>query len=187
MQQPFFLNAGGNKKMKDGIMIWFGSANPFIQSITCSGDITIHSTYNGIATTETYSNLNNAAIAIRADINTEVYVEGDITGMSNMSSERKIIIHNTALTSLNCYSCLGLTELNLSANTALTSLDCNSCNYVTNIYVRATKKSVAENISTLIQNAFSSNGTLHINSSDTYASTISDAATAKGWTVKPLE
>ena len=230
MQQPYFLNNGGNKKMKDGIMLWYANKNPFIYMITCTGTISIHSIYNGIITTETYSNLNDVTLAIKADPNTEVYIEGKVTSMSNYSSEKRIRCYNTALTELNCSSCPGLTDLNLSANTALTelncdscpgltdlnlsantaltalhcsscpgltdlnlsantaltTLNCDSCNYVQTIYAIAKNQNVAKNISSSIQSAFASNGTLYINSSDTYASTVISAATDKGWAVKSL-
>ena len=252
MQQPYFLNNGGNRKAKDGIMLWYAGKNPYIAVLKCTGAITIHSTYNGIATTETYSDLNNAAIAIKADPNTEVYIEGIISRMINDSSEKRIRCHNTALTELDCNSCTWLTDLNLSANTALTELDCNSCTgltdlnlsantalteldcysctgltdlnlstntalttlycnsctgltdlnlsantaltildcyscyYLTTIYAIAKNKNVSDIIVHAIQSAFASNGTLYINSSDTYASTVISAATDKGWVVENL-
>ena len=208
MQQPYFLNNGGNRKAKDGIMLWYAGKNPYIAGLKCTGAITIHSTYNGIATTETYSDLNNAAIAIKADPNTEVYIEGIISRMINASSEKRIRCHNTALTELDCNSCTGLTDLNLSANTALTKLDCSSCTgltdlnlsantaltelycsscyYLTTIYAIAKNKNVSDIIVYAIQSAFASNGTLYINSSDTYASTVISAATDKGWSVENL-
>ena len=123
MQQPYFLNEAGNKKMKDGIMLWYAGENPFIKSITGT-DVTVHSTYNGVAVTQNYPSLDNAAIALQADPNTEVYVEGNVTEMSNFSSETRIVCHNTALTDLNCESCPRLTSLDLSKNTALTELYC---------------------------------------------------------------
>ena len=186
MQQPYFLNNGGNRKAKDGIMLWYAGKNPYIAGLECTGAITIHSTYNGIATTETYSDLNNAAIAIKADPNTEVYIEGIISRMINDSSEKRIRCHNTALTELDCNSCTWLTDLNLSANTALTILDCYSCYYLTTIYAIAKNKNVSDIIVHAIQSAFASNGTLYINSSDTYASTVISAATDKGWVVENL-
>ena len=154
MQQPYFLNEAGNKKMKDGIMLWYAGKNPFINTITGT-DVTVHSTYNGEPITQNYPSLDNAAIVLQADPNTEVYVEGTITEMSNRSSETKIVCHNTALTTLDCgsrpaltsldlshntalktlrcYSCLALTSLDLSQNIALTELNCNSCSALTSL------------------------------------------------------
>ena len=147
MQQPYFLNEAGNKKMKDGIMLWYAGKNPFIKSITGT-DVTVHSTYNGEPVTQNYPSLNNAAIALQADPNTEVYVEGTITKMENTLSEKRIVCNNTALTSLycktpyltsielrentllssiECFDNDSLTSLDLSGNTALTTLDCNEC------------------------------------------------------------
>ena len=136
MQQPYFLNAAGNKKMKDGIMLWYADENPFIYSITGT-NVTVHSTYNGEPVTQNYPSLTEAAIALKADPNTEVYIEGNVTSMINNSSEKRIVCHNTALTTLNCDSCPGLTSLDLSANTALTDLDCNSCPGLTSLDLSA--------------------------------------------------
>ena len=136
MQQPYFLNEAGNKKMKDGIMLWYAGKNPFIQFITGT-DVTVHSTYNGVAVTQNYPSLNNAAIALQADPNTEVYVEGTITYIENSSSETRIVCHNTALETLDCTYCPRLTSLDLSANTALTDLYCNSCPGLTSLDLSA--------------------------------------------------
>ena len=132
MQQPYFLNEAGNKKMKDGIMLWYAGKNPFIKSITGT-DVTVHSTYNGVTLTQNYPSLNNAAIALQADPNTEVYIGGTITDMTNYSSETRIVCYNTALTNLNCDYCTSLTSLDLSKNTALTDLVCNGCTSLTSI------------------------------------------------------
>ena len=132
MQQPYFLNEAGNKKMKDGIMLWYAGKNPFINTITGT-DVTVHSTYNGEPITQNYPSLDNAAIVLQADPNTEVYVEGTITEMSNRSSETKIVCHNTALTTLDCGSCPALTSLDLSHNTALKTIRCYSCPALTSL------------------------------------------------------
>ena len=132
MQQPYFLNEAGNKKMKDGIMLWYAGNNQFIMSITGT-DVIVHSTYNGEHVTQNYPSLDSAAIALQADPNTEVYVEGTITEMLNRSSETKIVCHNTALTTLRCNFCPALTSLDLSQNTALKSLSCYSCSALTSL------------------------------------------------------
>lgn len=205
MQQPYFLNEAGNKKMKDGIMLWYAGKNPFI---TITGtDVTVHSTYNGEPVTQNYPSLNNAAIALQADPNTEVYVEGTITDMTNQSSETRIVCHdtalttldcnsctaltsldlsnNTALTSLNCGSCPALTSLDLSNNTALTSLGCYSCNYIETIKYVAQNTDVATEIAGLISEAFATDGNVYCKG--TYSSTVQTAATSKGWTYNTLE
>ena len=184
MQQPYFLNEAGNKKMKDGIMLWYAGKNPFIKSITGT-DVTVHSTYNGETVTQNYPSLNNAAIALQADPNTEVYIEGNVTRMDNLSSEKKIVCHNTALTDLNCSNCPGLTSLDLSANTALTSLNCNSCNYIKTIKYVAQNTGVATKIAGLISKAFATDGNVYCKG--TYSSTVQTAATSKGWTYHTLE
>ena len=136
MQQPYFLNEAGNKKMKDGIMLWYAGKNPFIKSISGT-DVTVHSTYNGEPVTQNYPSLNNAAIALQADPNTEVYIEGTITNINNQSSETRIVCHSTALTNLSYYNCPALTSLDLSANTALTNISCSSCPALTSLDLSA--------------------------------------------------
>ena len=206
MQQPYFLNEAGNKKMKDGIMLWYAGKNPFIKTITGT-DVTVHSTYNVEPVTQNYPSLNNAAIALQADPNTEVYVEGAITYMTNWSSETRIVCHNTALTQLNCVNCPSLTSLDLSKNTALTSLkcnycpaltsldlskntaltslECNNCNYIETIKYVAQNTGVATKIAGLISEAFATDGNVYCNG--TYSSTVQTAATSKGWTYHTLE
>ena len=132
MQQPYFLNEAGNKKMKDGIMLWYAGKNPFIKTITGT-DVTVHSTYNVEPVTQNYPSLNNAAIALQADPNTEVYVEGAITYMTNWSSETRIVCHNTELTSLDCGDCPSLTSLDLRKNTALDNIICYNCPSLTSL------------------------------------------------------
>ena len=184
MQQPYFLNEAGNKKMKDGIMLWYAGKNPFIQSITGT-DVTVHSTYNGEPVTQNYPSLNNAAIALQVDPNTEVYIDGNVTEMYTSSSEKRIVCHNTALTSLYCDGCPGLTSLDLSANTELTKLYCRSCNYIETIKYVAQNTVVATNIADLISNAFATDGNVYCKG--TYSSTVQTAATSKGWTYHTLE
>ena len=206
MQQPYFLNEAGNKKMKDGIMLWYAGKNPFIEFITGT-DVTVHSTYNGEPVTQNYPSLNAAAIALQADPNTEVYIEGNVTSMYNLSSEKRIVCHNTALTNLNCGgctgltsldlsantaltnllcgSCTGLTSLDLSANTALTNLFCGGCNYIETIKYVAQNTGVATKIAGLISVAFATDGNVYCKG--TYSSTVQTAATSKGWTYHTLE
>ena len=184
MQQPYFLNEAGNKKMKDGIMLWYAGKNPFIKSISGT-DVTVHSTYNGEPVTQNYPSLNNAAIALQADPNTEVYIEGTITNINNQSSETRIVCHSTALTNLSYYNCPALTSLDLSANTALTSLNCDHCNYIETIKYVAQNTGVATKIAGLISEAFATDGNVYCKG--TYSSTVQTAATSKGWTYHTLE
>lgn len=135
MQQPYFLNNGGNKKMKDGIMLWYADKNSFISSIKCTGAITIHSTYNGIATTETYSNLNNTAIYINADPYTEVYIQGNVNRMTCGMSEVTIKCHNTELTYISCFNNNTLVELDIIDNTVLSEIYCNLCNKLSIMHI----------------------------------------------------
>ena len=91
---------------------------------------------------------------------------------------------NTALTYLDCSGCTSLSELNLSANTALTYLNCQLLYGIETIKIIAENEDVATAIAGAITGADSTTGTVYVASDATYYQTISDAATAKGWTVE---
>ena len=93
---------------------------------------------------------------------------------------------NTALTDLNC-NVNKLTSLDVSANTALTSLNCASNINITTIQSVAVNNSVASAIASLISDATSTTGTVTLRNGDEFNSTISDAATEKGWTVEYVD
>ena len=93
---------------------------------------------------------------------------------------------NTALSSLNCNGCTGLTALDFSTNTALTSLSCENCDGLISIKYPATNDDVSTAVADAITNATAADGTVYTDSAAAYYSTISTAATAKGWTIEQL-
>ena len=93
---------------------------------------------------------------------------------------------NTALENLRCNS-NQLTSLDVSANTALTNLTCGNNLNITVIQSVAVNSSVANQIASLITNATSTTGTVTLRNGDEFNSTISDAATTKGWTIEYVD
>ena len=130
---------GGRKKP---VIKFTSSANdPFVQSLTCKGTITIESIKDGNPVVETYSNLTDTLVNIQADANTEITITGnvikldfavynddpdvdDYEGCFNISTVE--VSECRILKSLAVPYCKNITELNLAANTALQYLDCGS-------------------------------------------------------------
>ena len=136
---PDALQCAG-AKLYNVINATFFTANPTITEITCTGDIQVHTIYNGLATTEIYSNLTDTAVSLKADAETLVRIVGDVTAItfpydghypgdtSGQPRLKTIITANCrSLKSLTVKSALNLTSLDLSKNTALTYLDCSYC------------------------------------------------------------
>ena len=59
-------------------------------------------------------------------------------------------------------------------------------NKINLIKFRATEQISATAVASAITNATADNGTVYLNSADTYYQTVADAATAKGWTIENL-
>ena len=113
--------------------------DPFIQSLSCNGAITIESTKDGEVVKETYYNLKNTLVEIQADADTEVMISGYVTDLNftvynddpDVDDYEGCFDISTVdvsgclgLKSLNVSYCENITELNLAANTALQYLDC---------------------------------------------------------------
>lgn len=314
MQQPFFLNNGGNKNTKPGLYLWYDMNNPFIERISTEGELSVYSTVNGKEHVEKYNQLDETVLYIQADPNTQVRIEGSILLVIFRLEKRIIMLGNIdiqtvlcqlmanadlcdfsganitmfqiqSVKNLNIYkidnnikaaaflmcgiepiigsikgageillegayidsdvidfsyynqlfslsinycdvksvifppnivdltltdtlienvdlsNCPKITEaniggeliksLNISKNTELKSFNSNDSTLeglkaITTIYALARNQNVATSIAAIITNANSTSGTVYLNSSDTYASTISEAATAKGWNVEEL-
>ena len=210
VNSPIFLQSAGNSTRFEGIKMMFLSDDPTIQSITGTGDITIRSTKNGEEVIDTITDPEGDAVAVQADKNTWIYIEGEVTELEHTDETKLVrltatntaltilncyscyalqelnLSTNTALTSLNCSDCYALQELNLSTNTALTSLDCNSITQITAISYPATNSDVATAIANAITNADSSDGIVYTDSDADYYSTIETAANDKGWTIAPI-
>ena len=130
---------GGRKKP----VIKFTSSadDPFVQSLTCKGTITIESIKDGNPVVETYSNLTDTLVNIQADADTEITITGNIIKLDfavynddpDVDDYEGCFDISTVdvrecrrLKSLSVPYCENITELNLAANTALQYLDCGS-------------------------------------------------------------
>lgn len=80
-----------------------------------------------------------------------------------------------------------LITLDLSGLTKLSYIRFDNNPKIESIAFNAIGQQPATAIANLITAADSATGEVYLNSSDTYYSTVADAATAKGWTIKPLD
>ena len=187
---PIFLQQAGRagKTPFAGIKVLFPYANPIIGNVSGNGDITITSVKNGEKISNTYSDPSNLTVSVQADANTWVVITGEIQSFncSNYYVEKIIAYNNTALTSLYCYNCPGLTALDLSTNTALTSLNCYNCPAIDSIKYGAENEDVATSIADLITANAALKGTVYTDSNGEFYSTIADEATSAGWTIAQL-
>ena len=140
MQQPFFLNNGGNKKNKErGIYMRFANENPYLSNVTAEGNTTITSIHNGKLTVETYTNITDTFISIKADKGTDIRIYNDdaITKMAIGISLTYISFENdnppTEL--LDISGCSQLQELDFTnsdiAPKTVYARECNSLKHIT--------------------------------------------------------
>ena len=141
---------GGRKKP---VIKFTSSANdPFVQSLTCKGTITIESIKDGNPVVETYSNLTDTLVNIQADADTEITITGNVIKLDFSVYNDDPDINNYEgcfdistvevsecgkLKSLAVPYCENITVLNLAANTALQYLDCNGCTSITELNLAA--------------------------------------------------
>ena len=118
-----------------------------------------------------------------------VELEDDFSGsiyVPNADAGSKLIVRGEAITEISQDEQQTLTTLDVSGLTALTNLYCDYNQLIETVRFNATKQSPANAVAGLITNADSTTGTVYLNSSDTYYSTVANAATAKGWTIEAL-
>ena len=99
--------------------------------LSANGSVVIKSVQDGEIVLEEYSALNNTAVTINTDADTEVVIYGAVAEFSTYPQypPRNVlksldVSKNTALTYLFCFGSTGLTSLDVSKNTALTYLNC---------------------------------------------------------------
>ena len=141
---------GGRKKPV--IKFTSNADDPFVQSLTCKGTITIKSIKDGNPVVETYSNLTDTLVNIQADADTEITITGnvikldfavynddpdvnDYEGCFDISTVE--VSECGKLKSLAVPYCENITELNLAANTALQTLNCYGCTSITELNLAA--------------------------------------------------
>ena len=99
--------------------------------LSANGSVVIKSVQDGEIVLEEYSALNNTAVTINTEADTEVVIYGAVAEFSTYPQypPRNVlksldVSKNTALTYLFCFGSTGLTSLDVSKNTALTYLNC---------------------------------------------------------------
>lgn len=197
----FAQQAGrGGRKIPE-ISFTSTSDDPFIQSLSCNGQIIIESIKDGAPVINKYYNLDKVMVEIEADSDTIVSIRGYVTELlfSVYNDDPDIddwegcfdiatinTSNNAILKKLSIALCESIEELDLAANTQLQTLYCNSCTGLTSISYPATNSNVSTSVANAITNASSSDGTVYTDSSGDYYNTIETAATAKGWTVEQI-
>lgn len=132
-------------------------ADPVIYPLSC-GHIEIRTTKNGIARTEMYDNLLNAAVTLQADADTTITIIGnvstfcvdgaayditsidvthayslDILGLFHSEISVLDVSQNSLLRELNVSQCDDLASLDLTGNTELQHLSCGYCTMLTDL------------------------------------------------------
>ena len=148
-----FANAAGRGGRKLPEMSFVGlSDDPFIQSLSCYGKITIESIKDGKQVARSYYSLESQKVEIQADADTIISIKGYVTelqftkynndpdiddweGYMDISSVS--VGNNNNLKTLSVALNENIEELDLAANTQLQSLDCNSCQGLTSLDLAA--------------------------------------------------
>jgi len=165
---PAFMQAACGKGAQDVIELKSSAASPTIPSITTNGAFKVITTYNGAAKTVQYTTKATAStLAIQADANTTIKIVGDVTALD--------------LTNL-----ATVTDLDLTAASHLATITLTGATGLTTIKTHTTVQAIADAVAAAITAATAADGTVYLNSAETYYSTVNTAATTKGWTVAAL-
>ena len=148
----FAQQAGrGGRKIPE-ISFTSTSDDPFIQSLSCNGQIIIESIKDGAPVVNKYHNLDKVMVEIEADSGTIVSIRGYVTELlfSVYNDDPDIddwegcfdiatinTSDNAILKKLSIALCESIEELDLAANTQLQYLYCNSCTGLTSLDLAA--------------------------------------------------
>ena len=118
------LAGRGGRKMPV-IKFTSSSDDPYIQSLSCNGTITIESTKDGQPVVETYKDLNLITVNVQADADTEIKISGHVTDLyfTAYSEEDKDYSGFTDLSSLDLSETNVLKALSVDYNSGLEELD----------------------------------------------------------------
>lgn len=122
---------------------------------------------------------------------------GDVD-LSELTSLTYLFIQDAERVVLDLTHCTDLTWLRYENNAELVTVDLSGLTKLSYVYFRkcfkvesisfnAIEEAPATAIANLITAADSTTGEVYLNNSDPYYSTVADAATAKGWVIKPLD
>ena len=172
----------------DGIVIRTNAQGNINPIITCVGTITVKSTYNCAPVEVQYTDIDDEAVIINTDADADVIITGKLTELATAPAFSGKLVSFRALNSQLQELTIG-TQNNLTTlclPTTLTSFSNAGLTGVTKIMYPANNSSVSTAIKNAITNATAADGEVYLDADGTYYSTIADAATAKGWTIKQL-
>ena len=172
----------------DGIVIRTNAQGNINPMITCSGTITVKAVYNGEEVTTQYTDIDDEAVVINTDADSDVIITGNLTAMATapafsgkLTSFRAL---NSVLTELTIGTQNNLTTLCLPKT--ITSFSNAGVTGLTKIMYPANNSSVSTAIKNAITNATAADGVVNLDPDGAYYNTIANAATAKGWTIEQL-
>lgn len=149
---PIFLQAASNiSRSFSGVKLQYNIADPEINSVTGSGDVTVRSIKDGRVIKEVYTNPSSTTISVEADAYTEIIITGSVTEINEDSTNTLIsvyaqnstltslilegstspqevtLINNTTLASVSAVDCSSVLKAKISSNTAAPTLDFGNC------------------------------------------------------------
>lgn len=193
LNNPAFLQAASQKS--NVTLLTFSSGSPTI-NYGCSSEILVEFIKDGTPETMVLQPqlYGYQAVTINSDANSTIKMKGDLTyigghsGSGDFSGITEIdVTKNIALKTLYVYTgAEGLTSIDISKNKNLSTLLLGTASLET-IRAIAINSSVANTIATTIRTGESATGTVFLRNGDEFNSTISDAATERGWTVEYVD
>ena len=188
---PAFLQEAGRAgkpQLTQIIRFTTTTKDPTFTAVSCNGLMTVASIVDGQKHIEYYKDLDNAALNVSADADTEVVIKGEnlTNKVWSFPSDVSSIVVINAMILLSCADNTDLQTLDISKSLVLLTLLCSGCTGLKTIYVRSDSSSTATAVADAITAADAADGTVYTNADGDYYTTIETAATTKGWTIKPL-
>lgn len=141
LNNPAFLQMAGNVGGEKTVTRFVFVEGQNQVQLSANGSAVIESVQDGEIVRETYSALNDTAVTINADSDTEVVIYGAVTKFSIYPTFPHDVIKsldvskNTALTYLGLGGCKSLASLDVSENTVLNFLNLGDCTSLTSLDV----------------------------------------------------
>ena len=138
MQQPYFLQAAGNKTNTPGAVLRYSNANPILRGLS-GRKLTIKTTSNGEERVQSYEELDDiTAVSIVADAGTNVYITGEIGYLMFATTEEsakinsietliRVSIQGSTINTFVLRGCTLLNTLDIAAADNLIDVDTDIC------------------------------------------------------------
>ena len=181
-----FINAAGRggKKKEQTIILRSKKADIMLEEVYCLGEIKVISTKSGVTSTHTYTNLSNSAMSISTDANTDVIIIGALTKFNEAPSGGE---YDTRITSISGTGAVSLEKIEIQGGRVESGSVSGSVAFKELRYRVEDEPNIPEaaarGFADMITNSEVANGDLYYNPSNVNSSIMSDAATAKGWTL----